>query len=186
MPLNVRNSIPKIVKIPVVKLMIDGFAEKHPDLISQINVAFSGDVEIRFNTEELMLKFLEMYSEVEVDGKKISIGRKVAPHLINHRRYGISFNISGGVEARDVVEALKLYGTIVDVSWKTIPGTPIRTGQITVYLALARAQIADSIPGFLNVGAQRVKLNHRQATKCNKCGEMGHFDKNCEKIKASA
>ena len=52
------DTIPKIQEMPVVKALIEDLCVKKADVITQINVRKTGDVEIRFGTEEHVKDFV--------------------------------------------------------------------------------------------------------------------------------
>ena len=49
------------------------------------------------------------------------------------------FFFGGGIELADVLDTLKTYCKISEVSWKTFEGTAIKTDEHTVFLYLENA-----------------------------------------------
>ena len=92
--------------------MCTNFAET----ITQINIKKIGDIEIRFADEEQLNDFLTKNNVVEVGPEIIHIGRKVPIGTYNQERYAISFNISGEIELNDVLDSLKEYGIVREVT----------------------------------------------------------------------
>ena len=68
----------------------------------------------------------------------MSIGSKVPQNKMNTSRYAVSFITKEDIEVADVIENIQSFGTIKDLTWKTIEGTAIKTGQYTAYLELNR------------------------------------------------
>lgn len=80
---------------------------------------FRGDVEIRFLTKELLDKFLVDFPAIELENKKFSCGKKVHITQYNYARYYIRFFLTGDIEINDVLDELKKFGKIVEMTWKT-------------------------------------------------------------------
>ena len=168
------DSIPKIQQISSIQQFIQYLCTNFAEIITQINIKRSGDIEIRFADEKQLSDFLMKYNSVHAGPEAIHIGRKVPVGTYNQERYAISFNISGEIELNDVLERIKVYGLIKEVTWKTFPNTAIRTGQYTVYLELASSDTAEVIPDVINLAGQKVGLRHRATDICDKCNQRGH------------
>ena len=56
--------------------------------------------------------------------------------MLNYARYSIRFFIGGEIKFADVLNALKRFGQVVEISWKTFEGMYIKTGEHTVFMQL--------------------------------------------------
>ena len=65
--------------------------------------------------------------------------------MLNYARYSIRFFIGGEIEFSDVLNALKSFGQVVEVSWKTFNGMSIKTGEHTVFMQLDNIEYGDYI-----------------------------------------
>lgn len=126
-------------------------------------------MEIRFNSETDVRAFVDTYPSVDVQGVKISIGRWIPPNLINTTNYAVTFFTNKAIEYVDVLREIKKYGTIRDITWHTIPNTPVKTGKYTIYITVESAEAAQRIPKLVEIGGQKVALKHRAAKSCITC-----------------
>ena len=84
-----------------------------------------------------MNQFVKSNKHLEITPYKLVVGRKFSANQIIFENYAVTFHISGNVELADVLEVLKKFGQIGDITWKTHENTAIKTGEHTVYLGLA-------------------------------------------------
>ena len=54
-----------------------------------------------------------------VEEKTFYTGKNVPITQLNMSRYSINFFINGDIELIDVIEALKVYGQVVEITFKT-------------------------------------------------------------------
>ena len=72
--------------------------------------------------------------------------------LLNYARYLVRFFLSGDVEINDVLDELKIFGKIIEMTWKTLGNTAIITGEYNVYLEIFNAENLNLIPPYLEIG----------------------------------
>ena len=75
--------------------------------------------------------FVRNNKSLNIEPYKFTVGRKFFANQINFENYAVTFHISGNAELADVLEVLKSYGEIGDVTWKTYENTAIKTGEHT-------------------------------------------------------
>ena len=88
------------------------------------------------------------------------------------------------MELNDVTDYLKQFGIIRDLEWETFKNTSIKTGSYTTYIELSTAEIAQKIPGFIEIAGQKIGLRHRMIVTCKTCGQQGHNERVCQKVHA--
>lgn len=87
-----------------------------------------------------------------MENKKFSCGKRVPITEFNYARYLVRFFLSGDVEINDVLDELKIFGKIIEMTWKTLGNTAIITGEYNVYLEIFNAENLNLIPPYLEIG----------------------------------
>ena len=60
--------------------------------------------------------------------------------------------MTGDIEINDVLDILKKFGKIVEMTWKRLGNTAIKTGEYSVYLEITNTENVNLIPPYLEIG----------------------------------
>ena len=83
--------------------------------------------------------------------------------------FAITFFVASGLELADIIEALKFFGKLSEMTWETYENSSIKTGEHTVYINLHENINPEDIPKKIVVGGYDVVLRHRGNIVCEKC-----------------
>ena len=100
---------------------------------------------------------------------------------LNYSRYAISFFVNGDSELLDILDVLKTYCKVLEITFKTHKNTAIKTGEHTVYL---QTENPSSIPRSIKIGGDNVILYHKSNIICQSCNATGHSTTACQKVTA--
>ena len=92
------------------------------------------------------------YPIIELENKKFSCGKRIPITEFNYARYYIKFFLTGDIEINDVLDILKKFGKIVEMTWKRLGNTAIKTGEYSVYLEITNTENVNLIPPYLEIG----------------------------------
>ena len=60
--------------------------------------------------------------------------------------------MTGDIEINDVLDTLKKFGKIIEMTWKSLGNTVIKTGEYSVYLEINDTENVNQIPPYLEIG----------------------------------
>ena len=64
----------------------------------------------------------------------MQVGHRTPITQLNYSRYAVNFFVNGDSELQDILDVLKTFGKVLEITFKTHKNIAIKTGEHTVYL----------------------------------------------------